>query len=541
MIPAPLTYLLRSEARGLVYTTLRAFRRPYAWALLIGFGVIAYEMYQDGSSGDLSLQRDFEQFGGLALTSIVFLLAGAGLNGYGIFINPSTVQGLVALPLKQREVAAYLAMRQVAFLTAVAAVTCVLLGIGAFAWNFSRILPVMLLSTAIPFTVATISQRLTSRTVVALRRLHLGVFWTAAAYMIVGLIKQVATPGRGAMKPYWSWGREVASLPPFDFINHTYLSDGIGWTLAYSLAPGLFALVILLWSSTRFDFQSPGYLRAQKVAQGSSASFHDEGMIFHRRLWIRWQPAPFPFWGGIGPLLWRRACEALRQPQFWGGTLLFAIGYHITAMGMIIRTLAISHHALEVSWIRMLEPYMAPLFSIILSMRELRADRRRLEFLKSLPIETPRAVFAHLSFSASWVIVYLWIAAAIDASIVHRYYPDESVSPLLLHAALWAPPLGLLTSGVSNSLFLLLPSNGANDRVAITTIQVVTAITIASLVGMGLIALHWEAFFWAKTAGLNTDWGLDFLGFAVLSLAARAMFRVTCWAYGRVSLPSHSG
>jgi hypothetical protein len=157
-----------------------------------------------------------------------------------------------------------------------------------------------------------------------------------------------------------------------------------------------------------------------------------------------------PYWGGIGPILWRQMTTALRS---MGRLLLvlFIIGL-AGAVPLIAMFLEEGQKALEVfvptligvvSWLTIFLTALVPF--------DYRGDIDRIAALKSLPVAPWRLTVGQLLTPVLLLSLMQLMAVAVGVMLA----PDQTIVALII--ALYVVPFNFLLIGIENLLFLLFP------------------------------------------------------------------------------------
>lgn len=155
----------------------------------------------------------------------------------------------------------------------------------------------------------------------------------------------------------------------------------------------------------------------------------------------------FPWWGGIGPNLWRQATTAIRSPVRIVTVLVLSVFPILTvlSLGISVRNDTMLPRFLLgiTASLTCLAPAMVPF--------DFRLDLDRMEELKTWPIPPARLVLGQLLVPVAILSLGEWLVLAISALFL------RVEAPLLFGAFLLFPTLNLLFVGIENLFFLWYP------------------------------------------------------------------------------------
>ncbi len=161
--------------------------------------------------------------------------------------------------------------------------------------------------------------------------------------------------------------------------------------------------------------------------------------------------AMLPWWGGVGPVLWRQLATALREK-----VRLIVIAIALVTPALML--LFIAHNPDEPSRARLIgyalagtTVYAAGLFSAFVAF-DFRGDVDRMEELKALPIRPLSIVIGQLTTPVLILVLPAWLCFAVASTSVGGVGSADVVFMAIL------APLAALFLGIDNLLFLVFPT-----------------------------------------------------------------------------------
>jgi hypothetical protein len=224
--------------------------------------------------------------------------------------------------------------------------------------------------------------------------------------------------------------------------------DALGW-----VAAGATIVVAIYALSIRMD---ANYLeasaRVSQQMQQRKRRLMSEGILAPRMKEVRSSRLPRPrWWGGVGPIAWRQAIQAIRGSR---GAIFMVL---LVALAMGVPMFFSARHnngAVNVL------PYMliglsayASIFYSAQAPLGFRCDYERMDLLKSLPIRPLAMSAAQTLVMATLLCVLQWLIFAVGAVLA------PAAAAELLVAALFALPYNWIVCGMENLLFLHYPSS----------------------------------------------------------------------------------
>jgi hypothetical protein len=227
-----------------------------------------------------------------------------------------------------------------------------------------------------------------------------------------------------------------------------------------------------------------------------------------------------PWWGGIGPNLWRQVLTVSRSPSRLAGMVfLFALPVGLTL------------------WLSVQEPRaFVPVFGSLIGLAlfapsavgcDFRPDLRHMEELKTMPVRPTRLVIGQLLTPVILLSLCEWLSLAL---LGVRGEPG-----LLVAAAVLIVPANLLLVGVENLYFLWYPyrTSGANSfdfqavgrQMLLLMFKGTTVgVAVALAAGAGALVFFFAGQSWAATVAAAAA-VLTGLGLALVPLVAEAFER----------------
>jgi hypothetical protein len=312
---------------------------------------------------------------------------------------------------------------------------------------------ITLLGMALNLLAMTVGAHLYSRG----RQVLFGVLAVVAG---VVLVQQGAVPGRQSTA---DWFAQVAATPAWKVISLplTWFVDAFlatrWWpdlivpaSLALLVDLALFGLVMALdanYLESAAATSARVYARLQRLRRAGLAGETQRGT------WARVSLPSLPYWGGVGPTLWRQMTTAMRGL----GRLLIVLG--VVGVLMVLPLMDIEDKESGILTERLAT--IATVLTVLLTSLvpfDFRGDVDRIAVLKTLPVPAWRLALAQVLTPVLLLTLIQWI---ILAAVMPFAGGDL---PWLLWLAAYAWPSNFLQFALDNLLFLLFPT-----RVMVTT------------------------------------------------------------------------
>ncbi len=385
----------------------------------------------------------------------------------GIYFSPAEINFLFSGPFTRREILAYKVLTTILLGLPTALFLTLMLRIHApsllavYVGVFLGFLFVSLLQLALNLIIVTIGAGLYSR----LRKLLLGV----VVLVVVGLVYS-----EGLLQPELFQSGEVLErlnsspiwqtitwpLRPFieTFLATRVWPDLVFWASLASLVD-LALLGVVFWLDANYLETSAvasarTYARIQKLRSGNVWA-GEEGVTTRLRV------PPLPYWGGIGPILWRQLTVALRGlGRLAVLFVLFGVLLGVPLFGML-------HDSRAGSSLLLVAAIPTLWFTIILTTLipfDFRGDVDRMAILKTLPISAWRLTVGQMLTPTLLVSSFHWLAlgailvVGLTGSGLAAQAYQRSLIQSCLTAAVFVLPFNFLLFGLENLLFLLFPS-----------------------------------------------------------------------------------
>lgn len=190
---------------------------------------------------------------------------------------------------------------------------------------------------------------------------------------------------------------------------------------------------------------------------------------------------PPPWWGGVGPNLWRHMTAALGSPKRLVIILLFVAGPVVwrIASGTVPADLGAAMPLIgTIAWISIFASGMVP--------HDFRDDVDRIAFLKTLPI-------APSALALGEILAPVLLLTAIEALALGGLFARVAdLPPVAWSALLFLPGWNLLQVGLDNLLFLWYPNRPSGGQFDLTTtgrqMLLVLGKAVAAGIAFGLAA-----------------------------------------------------
>jgi hypothetical protein len=257
------------------------------------------------------------------------------------------------------------------------------------------------------------------------------------------------------------------------------------------------------------------YARIQRLRRGGLAS---EGLRGSGTARLRLPM--LPYWGGVGPVLWRQLTTALRG---LGRLALLLVILAVTLVVPLVTAGEETEAVLPVMaglvlWLTMFLSSVLPF--------DFRSDLDRMAFLKTLPLPSWRLVLGQLLAPVLLLTGVQWLMVAVVLLLT------ESTRGPMLACAAYAPVFNFLLFALDNLLFLLFPSRlpGASPgdfqalgRGVLTMLAKGLVLLVVGL-GAGLVGLVVGLATGSVTAGVAAAW-------PIVAACAVALVPLVAWAF----------
>jgi hypothetical protein len=397
--------------------------------------------------------RDYGPAGLIAYCLANVLLSG---NERGVYFTPAEVNFLFPGPFRRRSLLVYKVLSTLLIGLPTAAVMLLFLHVYA-AWMAAAFVGVLLVfvfielfSMAINLLACSLGTRLFSRT----RQVLFGVVLAAA----LAALAWAASHAQG--QPPQDWFSRLGDTPAWRLLSRPLRSffdaflarDGrelaasAGLAMLVNLA--LLGLVLALdanYMESSAATSARVYARLQRLRRaGLAGDAPRSGALARLSL------PSLPYWGGIGPTLWRQLTTAMRGL----GRLLLVLAI-VSALMLVPLTTGSDKGdgdpgmklAAILLWLTIFLTTLVPF--------DFRGDVDRIALLKTLPVPAWRLTVGQLLTPTLLLSAVQWAFLAVMVPFV----PESSewtVSPLML--AIFAPALNFMQFALDNLLFLLFPS-----------------------------------------------------------------------------------
>jgi hypothetical protein len=273
-----------------------------------------------------------------------------------------------------------------------------------------------------------------------------------------------------AQTPLW----QTATLPLRWFFD-AFLAERLWPDLVVSVLLGLVVDLALLGVVLLLDAQyletaaatsARVYARIQRMRRAGLA-----GDTSSAGGTVRLSLPDFPWWGGIGPTLWRQMTMAMRGL----GRLAVVVGILGLILSPVLRSVqgeeGVAVPAAVVSMLVWMTIFLTALVPF-----DFRGDLDRMAFLKTLPLPAWRLAVGQLLTPVLFFTLLQWLIL-----VAALYFTPVSAFWLGVLAA-YLPPLNFLLFALENLLFLLFPTR-------------LTAATPGDFQSLGRNVLFWAAKF----------------------------------------------
>jgi Putative ABC exporter len=350
--------------------------------------------------------------------------------------------------------------------------------------------------------------------------------------LVVVLFQSKGTAGVGVGRalfhhiesnPVW---RAVAA--PLGVFVELFVVEPGQWTdllywgaLSVSLL-GVLVLIVFLLDAQYLESAASAseriYARIQRMRRGEGGGLDWKGGLGKRRLGL----PDLPWWGGLGPVVWRQGITALRS---LGRLALFTLILGPILVGPLLAGQNEGEHeTLPFAVLGMLIWLTVVMTSLVPF--DFRGDLERMEVLKTLPLPAWRLSVGQLVVP---VVVVTLVQALLLAAVQAAWGRWD---PILASCLVFAPPVNFLVFGLDNLLFLWFPSKvvAANpgDFQALGRNVLVLLTKVGVLLVAGGIAAGLGAVVWLATKALP---GALATGWLILTLFAAALVPVIALAF----------
>lgn len=461
-----------------------------------------------------------------------------------IYFSPGEINFLFAGPFGRREILAYkIALTLLVSIPSTLVFAAIVRVhsawfVAAYVALLLAILFQQLFGMAINLLATSVGARAYSRW----RRLLLGALLTllVLAVMQAGVIRQ--WPPRDllasvAATPVWQ-----AVATPLRWFFDAFLAERLWPDLVVNAGLALLVDLALLgvvfaldahYLETVAASSSRIYSQIQRFRRGGMAAAGRGGNA-------RFGVPDLPYWGGIGPVLWRQLTTAVRGMGrlavvfgLIGAFVIFPLlsqgeGDDARAVGAALGVLVV--------WLTMFLTQLVPF--------DFRGDVDRIAELKALPLAAWRLALGQLLAPVVLVTSVQWVMLAV--AIVVK--PEQA--DLLWALAAFAPPFNFLLFALENFLFLRFPTrvmaSAPGDFQAVGRNLLFMLVKMGALLGVGtgaaivaVVAWFLTRFLLGFTTGGFDDEAVQLLAtrvaaasaWVVLSLSGLALLPLVAWAF----------
>jgi hypothetical protein len=305
--------------------------------------------------------------------------------------------------------------------------------------------------------------------------------------------------------------------PVMAFTATTLWPELAGWSLVgLAIVLGV-AMVILALDAEYYEATAAAstriYARIRAVRRGTAMS---------RPVRNRLALPMLPWWGGLGPALWRQLTTAVRHPDRFGFLVLLCLWGCAPAFLVEGRHGIGVQHAMLLALVGLLSISMVAPMMIGFSFR---ADVDRMDTLKSLPIPAPALVAGELAVPVLW----LSLAEMLSLCVVAGWHRDPRG---LLEALLFLPLYNALLIGLEAIMFLWFPSRTVpgstldfaslgRQLLALTITLLFLAVVLGVSAGLGALVYYFVVSSWLVTLAVAwltlAGWVAALLPLAVLA------------------------
>jgi hypothetical protein len=322
---------------------------------------------------------------------------------------------------------------------------------------------------------------------------------------------------------------KAATLPFVPFVrlctSERLFPDLLGWGAACVALVGVAMSLVFATDAQYLEAAATSsaklYDRLQKMRQGQTG-------LSARPKKARFKLKMFPWWGGVGPVLWRQVATASREP--FRIALMIVVVLLPWVMVSLIPPSGGERSPHMVVLITQLFAIMYTLFITPLIAFDFRADVDRMEELKALPISSIAITIGQL---LTPILIYLlpqWIFYAILTVI-----RPEALSFSDLPIIVCSLPVTILMFGIENFLFLLYPTRAGTTNAADFTfmgkkILLIFGKFFGIVVTVGLAALFGLGWYFFVQPSIPIAFMISLVPALVL---AGATIPVVAWAFDR--------
>jgi hypothetical protein len=392
----------------------------------------------------------------VVMLAYLLLSVVTSLGERAISFSPSEVDFLFPAPFSRRQLLLYKILGQVfgaifiGLFMPMSLIVCIRSWLAAAVGFFLAFLLINALTLCAQLAAQSIGERAFTR---ARKFLLGGVIVAAAAALGQAAARGLEGPWQETLlRARHSLVAEIV-LAPFAVVTRIIvaerlLPDTLGWiSLGTVLVAGVYAIAIRLdanYLETAARISQQLQERRRRVLSDGMFATPTERLVHSSRL-----PQP-PWWGGVGPVVWRQLIQAFRG----GRRALVLVLIMVALMGAPLLVAPRGDHRLSMFLphaVIGIMVYMTFLFSAQVPLG-FRGDFDRMELLKSLPIRPLAMACGQTVVVAVLLTLVQCVIFGATAVIV------PSAAGELLVAGLFALPCNWLLFGTDNLLFLLYPS-----------------------------------------------------------------------------------
>jgi hypothetical protein len=269
------------------------------------------------------------------------------------------------------------------------------------------------------------------------------------------------------------------------------------------------------------------YAQIQRMRQGGGL-IPGRGLGATKARRVRRGLAMLPWWGGVGPVLWRQIATALREP-----TRLMILAVLLMLPGLIPIAGRAGPGEVEMGKVAAIaflgvSLYASALFSAIVAF-DFRGDVDRMEELKALPLHSLPLAIGQL---ATPVLAFT-LPGTLAFAVASPYLGGASARDFALVA--FIGPMAALMIGIDNLLFLLFPTRNIQATAAdFTTMGRQVLLLLAKALLGGVTALFTVLMGWLVHSLTGGSWLAAYLAaLCVPTIAAASLVPLIALAFRR--------
>lgn len=525
--------LLKLNLRGSLRKLLRNLLTVHgAIVAVIVVGYVAFAaIYRD------EFLPDFRgigiQYGAIAL-AVAFLTSVAnGLSGRGIYFTNPEAHFILNAPVTRQAILTYHGLKQLQAAIILPAIPALIIAPEAFFHVYVRVFVSILSLHALQFAVASVCQWLPPKIV---KILHKIVGATLVAILIaaaLGALLATFWNRKEAVLGFLNSNTLHSALFPFYWANALLFQQGIIATLLWAGVTGGFGASCFLLALRHLEVRSDQFSEIREELTQKVERLKKHGFTLPRVRTFEFNVPTLPNMEGAGPILWRRCQELSRHLPYLLSLFILGAVYHAWITSIILqKTVASGKANFGHADLNYLSQIVIMLVAFFTASFDFKSDTQRLEWLKSLPISPSRVVIGQLTVSSLYIAGFISLLVLMNHGILTHYLPQKHISNSYFAYLALSLPLGIFYSCTANALFLLVPTYGAERRIAIGIFQSICGFALA--MGMlGVFALVGIVCAAAAKYFGNSEAVFFSLSVASFTVLAALSFRLAVWAYER--------